>query len=194
MLSQEKINQIIELRNQGKTYDQIKKLTGCTEKTCVKYLKQTGNYKARSIVEITPELLEQIQQRYNEIGNIKIVAKEFHISGTRLRKEGLQLKNPIKTKEEFCAQTRYAKRIKEQLIEYKGNKCQICGYNKCTNALEFHHLDPTQKDFGISGGTKSFEKLRPEVDKCILVCSNCHREIHAGLIDTSDFIKDLNKS
>lgn len=77
----------------------------------------------------------------------------------------------------------YYKRTKEKLIEYKGGKCQVCGYNKCASALEFHHLDPSQKDFTISGGTKSFENLKPEVDKCILVCANCHREIHAGLVD-----------
>lgn len=82
----------------------------------------------------------------------------------------------------------YYKRIKEELIQYKGGKCQICGYNKCISALEFHHLDPTQKDFTISGGTKSFKTLKPEVDKCILVCSNCHREIHAGLINLNKYI------
>ena len=71
------------------------------------------------------------------------------------------------------------------MIDYKGGKCQICGYNKCANALEFHHLDPTLKDFTISGGTRSFNSLKSEVDKCILVCSNCHREIHAGLINIS---------
>ena len=55
-----------------------------------------------------------------------------------------------------------------------------------TDALEFHHLDPSQKDFGISskGYTRSWDKVKEELDKCILVCSNCHREIHSGLIKT----------
>ena len=71
--------------------------------------------------------------------------------------------------------------IKELAVEYKGNKCEICGYNKCIDALEFHHLDPTQKDFGISqkGYTRSWEKVKKELDKCVMVCSNCHKEIHA---------------
>jgi hypothetical protein len=73
--------------------------------------------------------------------------------------------------------------VKIRLVEYKGGKCQICGYNKCFNALEFHHLNPNSKDFTISGKSLSFEKLKYEVDKCILVCSNCHSEIHAGLIN-----------
>ena len=49
--------------------------------------------------------------------------------------------------------------------------------------MEFHHLDPTQKDFGISSNSnRAWEKIRIELDKCVLVCSNCHREIHEGII------------
>ena len=71
-------------------------------------------------------------------------------------------------------------RIKEQLVEYKGGKCEICGYNKCLNALDFHHRNPEEKEYALNTANynKSFEKLKKEVDKCILVCSNCHREIH----------------
>ena len=76
-------------------------------------------------------------------------------------------------------------KIKEILVEYKGGKCEICGYNKCISALEFHHLDPTQKEYGIGykGYTRSIEKNKKEADKCVLVCANCHREIHADLIE-----------
>lgn len=70
-------------------------------------------------------------------------------------------------------------RLKEKLVEYKGGKCVKCGYDKCITALEFHHLDPDCKDFTISSGDViAFEKAKKEVDKCILVCANCHREIH----------------
>jgi hypothetical protein len=70
-------------------------------------------------------------------------------------------------------------------IAYKGSKCQCCGYNKHVGALEFHHIDPSKKDFGISakGYTRSWENVRKELDKCVLVCANCHREIHAGITD-----------
>lgn len=69
-------------------------------------------------------------------------------------------------------------------IAYKGGICQCCGYNKYIGALEFHHINPDEKDFGISvkGYTRSWENNKRELDKCVLVCSNCHREIHAGLI------------
>lgn len=70
-------------------------------------------------------------------------------------------------------------KLKEELVEYKGGKCEICGYNKCIEALEFHHLNPEEKDFSISSySTLSIDGLKAEVDKCILVCANCHREIH----------------
>ena len=76
-------------------------------------------------------------------------------------------------------------------MEYKGGKCEICGYDRCATALEFHHINPDEKEFGIGqkGYTRSFEKNKEEVDKCILVCANCHREIHEGLIDLDEFLQ-----
>lgn len=74
--------------------------------------------------------------------------------------------------------------IKKMLIDRAGGKCQICGYNKCMRALEFHHKDPTQKDFGISRQlNRNIDDLKAEVDKCILLCSNCHAEEHQRLFE-----------
>lgn len=75
---------------------------------------------------------------------------------------------------------------KRKLVEYKGGKCCICGYNKCDQALDFHHVDQSTKEFSISSRIRSFSKILEEVDKCILVCSNCHREIHYGIISICD--------
>ncbi len=71
-------------------------------------------------------------------------------------------------------------KVKFDLVTYKGGKCEICGYSRCIAALEFHHRDPKDKEFGLAqnGNTISFEKAKKEVDKCILICSNCHRELH----------------
>ena len=84
-----------------------------------------------------------------------------------------------KCRQELVQIRRY--HLKDKAIEYKGGKCEICGYDKCKEALEFHHLDPSQKDFGIGsdGCTRSWEKVKEELDKCICVCANCHREIHS---------------
>lgn len=73
--------------------------------------------------------------------------------------------------------------VKQWVLEEKGNKCQCCGYNTCSAALELHHLDPTQKDFNLSDRDLKLDwpTIKQEIDKCILICSNCHREIHAGV-------------
>jgi len=73
------------------------------------------------------------------------------------------------------------KKIKDMAIEYKGGKCFLCGYKKCIDALEFHHLDSGKKEFGVSkdGLTRSWERVRKEIENCILVCANCHRELHS---------------
>ena len=78
--------------------------------------------------------------------------------------------------------TNYRKlKIKTQCVEYLGGKCEICGYDKNVYVLDFHHKDPSQKDFNISESDSNFEKLKPELDKCMLLCANCHRELHYKL-------------
>lgn len=77
------------------------------------------------------------------------------------------------------------RRIKQFSIEYLGGKCAICGYDICHAALHFHHIDPSQKNFAISTHRCfKFESLKAELDKCILVCANCHYEIESGIIAT----------
>lgn len=72
------------------------------------------------------------------------------------------------------------KLIKQWAVEYKGGRCEKCGYNKCIVALDFHHLNPKEKDFNLSNRNLNmdWDVIKEELDKCILVCSNCHREIH----------------
>lgn len=80
------------------------------------------------------------------------------------------------------------------ITEYAGNKCQSCGYNTYIGNLTFHHLDRTTKDDTISrmvNATAAMSKIIAEADKCVLVCHNCHGEIHAGIrecpaIDTAE--------
>ena len=77
----------------------------------------------------------------------------------------------------------HRKRIKVRAVEYKGGKCFICGYNKCIAALEFHHINPETKTFGIAGRgfTHSWDKIKQELDTCVLLCANCHREVENGV-------------
>lgn len=78
------------------------------------------------------------------------------------------------------AVTKRRKKLKEMAVAHKGGCCQVCGYNKCIEALEFHHEDSKEKDFSISGSgnTKAWASILKELEKCILMCANCHREIH----------------
>jgi len=75
------------------------------------------------------------------------------------------------------------KTFKNLCVEYKGGSCINCGYNKYVGALDFHHLDPSKKDFEISRlkSLKFDERIKQELDKCVLLCSNCHREAHSYL-------------
>lgn len=68
-----------------------------------------------------------------------------------------------------------------KIKESYGGKCIRCGYDKCIKALEFHHLNPLEKDFTISNDHFKLSDVIKEVKKCILLCSNCHKELHDNL-------------
>ena len=71
------------------------------------------------------------------------------------------------------------KGFKQKCVDYKGGKCKKCGYFKCLAAMDFHHLDPSQKDYQISEiRSKQWEVVKKELDKTILLCRNCHAELH----------------
>jgi len=70
--------------------------------------------------------------------------------------------------------------LREQALSYKGGKCEICGYCRSSRALDFHHVNPREKDFTLSSRMTSWVKIKKELDKCILLCANCHREVHDG--------------
>ena len=95
---------------------------------------------------------------------------------SRRGKEG----NSVYCKQCTAIQTKARQQaLKKKAVEYKGGKCQRCGYCKCQAALEFHHLDPLEKEFSLgSQKSSSFQSVKDELDKCALLCSNCHREVH----------------
>lgn len=78
--------------------------------------------------------------------------------------------------------------VKKKLVDYLGGSCQQCGYSKSLAALTFHHRNPEIKSFTISGNhTRSWSVLKQELDKCDLLCFNCHLELHH---DYEEFIQD----
>lgn len=71
---------------------------------------------------------------------------------------------------------------KQKAVDYLGGRCKDCGYDRCIKALNFHHRDEKEKGFTISQYLDaSWAKLQPELDKCDLLCFNCHMERHCDL-------------
>lgn len=95
-------------------------------------------------------------------------------------------KNYVKTKNNkllnkcgSCHANKNKKKNKIKLVMLFGGKCNKCGYNKCVHSLVFHHKNPQEKKFTISGHhSRSLETLMEEAKKCELLCSNCHQELH----------------
>jgi hypothetical protein len=102
--------------------------------------------------------------------------------GNKIRSERYRKNNPDKVK----AATQRNRQKKMALVEeFKSSGCSVCGYNKCSQALDLHHLDPSTKQETVAnliyrGGIKRVES---ELKKCVVLCANCHREHHAGLLD-----------
>lgn len=83
------------------------------------------------------------------------------------------------------------------MVASMGNCCQICGYDKCNEALEFHHIDPDEKElaFGkVTANPKAWDIIVKELRKCILLCSNCHKEVHAVFVDLPECYATFDES
>ncbi len=95
--------------------------------------------------------------------------------------QGVNEKRRRKTEADRRWQQKARKERKQKLIDLLGGQCSKCGYKRCNAALDFHHLE--DKNFGISnfGLCRSWEKLVKEVKKCILLCKNCHTEMHHNM-------------
>jgi hypothetical protein len=80
---------------------------------------------------------------------------------------------------------RRRQRLKLMAIEYLGGKCALCGYSRSVWAMDCHHRNPSEKEFGIAqaGNTRSWVKIKTELDKCVLLCKNCHAEVNAGVVE-----------
>jgi len=82
----------------------------------------------------------------------------------------------------------HRRRRKRQAVVYMGRTCFACGFEGLAAVFEFHHLDPAQKEFGITqdGIPHRWDKVVAELAKCVMLCANCHREVHAGVRELFD--------
>jgi len=196
------IYKITKLRKEGKTIDYISKELKISKTKLEKLIKGNNipnnlfNFKDPLIVENVKNLLKSknysTQKEISKILDIesyqlnkiiKLNKLEKYINfknesyPTTLWKNYKSLPEEVK-KKKIKAVSDLKKKYKNLLVEYKGGKCIKCGYNKCIEALEFHHLNPEEKSFSLGSNSRSLDIQKKEADKCILVCSNCHREIH----------------
>lgn len=162
--------------------DGKKKCGECGQYLCVS---EFTKYKDKYYSSKCKKCLREYAKKYRSTLVSKEKVSEYHkqymkIKENRDKKNAYQREyrkqDDVKVKK--LEETRnWKKNEKKKAVEYKGNKCSMCGYDKCLTALEFHHVIPNEKDGYKSNWT--FERNKQELDKCILVCANCHREIHA---------------
>jgi len=154
--------------------------TGLAVQTVSKFV---GGASTTKVIDETGK--EKLQELYDQLGSAQKVADALGVSKTTILKKVVskpKVKNLLNRKAQVVKNViSWRQRKKVELVEYKGGKCEHCGYNKSVRALTFHHLDPTKKDFAISGKSWSMDKLTKEVDKCIMLCANCHAEEHERL-------------
>jgi len=177
--------EIIKLYNMGFTYSRIKKELGCSKGTISYHLSKFKKNEKLIKEQLMEELIEHIKlnlpktrSEFDSLYGEKLTHKErkfFYDSFYKKEYKG--------TRKGYVPKEYYRKKrleMKQECVNYKGGQCEICGYKKSLSALQFHHIDPEKKDFEV-GGAISYKK-RPliwaELDKCILVCANCHAEIH----------------
>lgn len=186
MIVQSFKKQIHERLIKGLTQTQIALELGCAKATVNYHFKRLGFESDANKFAKNHQLQREIKEAYAELKSTYKVAERLGISRSTVARY-VNIETVEKLDENTLTQNRiqavvdWRRRSKSKLVEYKGGKCKECGYNKSINALHFHHLDPSQKDFSISGKSWSFDKLKVEVDKCVLLCANCHAEVHEGL-------------
>ena len=180
--------EILKLRIEGRSYREIELILGKPRSTISYNCKLMGinepidgikrNYeKIKNIHEINEYYLTHTIEETSEFFNISktSVIKYVNPKVEKLTEDERKRRNYNRVKNR-------RQKLKEKGILFLGGKCSNCSYDKCTSALEFHHVDPKQKEFTIGQNTcMSWDKIKNELGKCILLCSNCHRELHHNL-------------
>lgn len=167
---------ILDLFYRGFSYNQIRKELGCSKGTISYHCSKLVNDRRNNISHST---IVRIRELHASGVRINDICFELGISAWAIRKYcGIRRKKGGIKKSRSQSVIDWRQRMKVRAVEYKGGRCETCGYDKCMAALEFHHKNPLKKDFRISSTTRGWSKLKIELDKCSLLCANCHRELH----------------
>lgn len=149
-------------------------------KYCKKPIKTTSRFCSKTCKKLHLEKKRLIKMNQST-KKCPLCEKELPNTGKFFAKKGKWLQS-------YCRKCQIISDIKRQaqkkrdLVKIMGGCCVLCKYNNHFGSLDFHHLDPSEKEFGIGHSKNlSLKKLIEEAKKCILVCKNCHHEIHGGL-------------
>lgn len=179
--------EILNLRKEGLLYTEIKKKLKCSMSIISYHCRKNDLCDPNKFRTPNSEEIKEMQEFYDSGKTLKDVSIKFGwhkqtISKYITVRSVKKLSDNELKKRRSKSVVSWRKKTKIKLIEYKGGKCMFCGYKKCIEALDFHHINPKEKDFTISGKSWGFDRLKKESDKCVLVCNRCHTEIHSGLI------------
>lgn len=153
---------LVNMLNDDKSLRQISKITG-KSLTSIRYWVEKYE-------------LEKINSKHCEVCQIPLVGNQAKFCSVKCKQKTINFKH-----QNYTAQQARGLERKKQLIEIAGGECCDCGYKRNISALEFHHLNPDEKSFGIDlrkCSCAKWDRLVEEVRKCVLICANCHRERH----------------
>jgi hypothetical protein len=171
--------EMIILFDNGLNYTQIANRLKCSKGTISyhlsSFIKERKKEKDNFLESIKANLPKNREQLINLYGDKLTFREKQYFFNTFYKLPYMGTKNGNVPKEYYQAK-RYS--LKKEMVDYKGGQCEICGYDKSLRALQFHHTDPSEKDFNIGDVSSMNEVVKKELDKCKLVCANCHSEIH----------------
>lgn len=174
---------IIALRDKGFSYREIEKKLRCS-KSLIHYHCKKENKTVRNgrILKFDKEKIKPLNVFY-KTHTTKETADEFGISVGTVKKyvtnKRIKQTADEKRRSNYKRVRERRRTLKKKAVLYKGGKCERCGYDKCIWALDFHHKNKKEKLFSISQFTcLGWEKIKKELDKCMIICANCHREVH----------------
>lgn len=135
--------------------------------------------------KLSEDELKELRLYYDMGNSLAKCKKKFgYATGTISKYVNVRPRTKLHIQQRKAAQggsvKEWLKKTKLKLINHRGGKCVICGYSKYIGALQFHHVNPSEKSFTISGKTKAFSSLLAESEKCVILCANCHAEVHGG--------------
>lgn len=173
-LTRDELEPLVE---EGLTIEEIGRRLGVGDTTTRNWLrrhglKTRGSQRRATLASMrrTGQSETQLECRTHGLTRHIAVASESRLRCAKCRSEAV---------------SRRRRKVKEILVEEAGGRCKLCGYERHSVALQFHHLDPSTKLFGLGvrGITRSIGKLREEAAKCVLLCANCHAEVEAGVAE-----------